>query len=507
MAHNPSTPLDPSAIRAAHQHAWASLGASERCRIVAAAGPRIVAAADELIARAASPQRADPAETLAAELIPLCDALRFIGRRGAGILSTRRLGRQGRPVWLFGVGGYVERIPRGVVLVIGAWNYPLLLAGVQVAQALAAGNAVLWKPAPGCEAASERLAACLIDAGVPRECLHVLSSDVAQATGAIEAGVDFVVLTGSAATGRRVLAQTAERLTPATVELSGCDAMIVLAGADLDRVAAAIRFGLCLRGGATCIGPRRLLVEAGVLPPLVERLRSELGGSELGGSALDRSVEFEVHPSARSGVASAVEDALGRGGIDLLQHYDHERFAASGRMRPVVIGEATDEMRLMHSDFFGPVAGLRRVADAAEAIEAVNRCRYGLAASVFGPTREALRVARQLEVGCVTVNDLIAPTADPRLPFGGRRESGFGVTRGAEGMLEMTVPRVLSVRHRGPTPHLKRSTPADYEILFGAFQMQYSGGWAAKWSGLRRMVRGVRLTRIRPAAPPENHRP
>ncbi|WP_164102013.1 aldehyde dehydrogenase family protein [Candidatus Laterigemmans baculatus] len=478
-------PVNPQ-LDSAAQRTWASRSTSERCRIVSAAAERIVAAVEELIAMVASPQHSDPTETLAAELIPLCDALRFIGRRGPRVLATRRVGGRGRPSWLFGVTGYVERVPRGVVLVIGAWNYPLLLAGVQVAQALAAGNAVLWKPAPRCEASSERLAACFWAAGVPPECLRVLGSEASEASDAIAAGVDFVVLTGSAATGRRVLAQTAEQLTPSTLELSGCDAMLVLEGADLQRVAAALRFGLGLRGGATCIGPRRVLAEKSMLAPLVEHLHGEFRPAETG-------EEFEVHPAAREGVLAAVEDALQLGGVDLLNHWDRDRFTATGKMRPLVIGEATEAMRLMHSDVFGPVAAMQAVGDAAQAIDVVNRCRYGLAASVFGPHEAALRVARQLEVGCVTLNDLIAPTADPRLPFGGRRESGFGVTRGAEGLLEMTVPRVLSVRRRGPLLHLQRSTPANFQFLLGAFQMQYSRRWGAKWSGLRRLTEGVRL--------------
>lgn len=446
----------------------------------------IAAAADRLLALTDSPYRREPAETISAELIPLCDALRWIGRRGPRTLAPRRVGAAGRPLWLYGISSRVDRVPRGVVLVIGTWNYPLLLPGVQIAQALAAGNAVLWKPAPGCEAVSEELVRCFIAAGVPKECLQVLGSDPAEAIAQIDAGVDLVVLTGSAATGRRLLHQTADTLTPAIVELSGCDAMIVLAGADLDRVAAAVRFGLCFRGGATCIAPRRLLVDRVAVAPLVGRLRASLSASE----------EFEVHPAARSAVAGAIDDALGRGGTDLLGRYDRERFAASGRMAPTIIVDATAEMAIMQEDIFAPVAALCAVEDAERAIQVTDACRYGLAASVFGPRAAAERVAGQLEVGCVTVNDIIAPTADPRLPFAGRRESGFGVTRGPEGLLEMTVPRVISVRRGGPTPHLDRPNPEHTEILAGALQLRHGERATRKWSGLRRIVHGIRLTRV-----------
>lgn len=455
--------------------------------MVARARHQIATVADELVALTGSPYHREPAETISAELIPLCDALRWIGRRGAHTLAPRHLGSRGRPTWLYGVSARVTRVPRGVVLVIGSWNYPLLLPGVQAAQALAAGNAVLWKPAPGCEAVTERVARCFIGAGVPPECLQVLGSDPAEAVEQIDAGVDFVVLTGSAATGRRVLAQAAGSLTPATVELSGCDAMIVLPGADLDRVAAALRFGLCFRGGATCIAPRRLLVDSRSVDPLLERLRGLLSTSE----------EIEVHPGARRPAADAIEDALRQGGVDLLRHYVADDFAASGRMRPTLIANATPEMSIMHGDVFAPVAAMCPVESMDRAVNIANDCRYGLAASVFGPALKAREVAERLRVGCVTINDVIAPTADPRLPFGGRRESGFGVTRGPEGLLDMTVPQVISVRHRGPTPHLDPPDAENREILGGMLQIQHASRIGAKWSGLRRMIRGIRLTRAR----------
>lgn len=453
--------------------------------MISRARHQIAAAADSLLALTDSPYRHNPGETISAELIPLCDALRWIGRQAPRTLAPRHVSWRGRPAWLYGVSARVERVPRGVVLVIGTWNYPILLPGVQVAQALAAGNAVQWKPAPGCEAVTARLARCFIDAGVPPECLQVLGSEAAEAVAQIDAGVDFVVLTGSSATGRSVLAQSARSLTPATMELSGCDAMLVLDTADLDRVAAAVRFGLIFRGSATCIAPRRLLVDSRAAGPLLDRLRD--GFSSCG--------EIGVHPASRSAAAIAIDDAIRRGGVDVLGRYDADRFAASGQMHPTIIANATPEMSIMQRDVFAPVAALCTVENADRAVEIANACPYGLAASVFGSRSTAEQVAERLRVGCVTVNDIIAPTVDPRLPFGGRRESGFGVTRGPEGLLEMTVPRVISVRRGGATPHLDRQAEENQEILAGALQFQHGGRITTKWSGLRRIIRGIRLTR------------
>ncbi len=118
-------------------------------------------------------------------------------------------------------------------------------------------------------------------------------------------------------------------------------------------------------------------------------------------------------------------------------------------MTPLLLDHVKPGDEIASADLFAPVLSIIRVDDIGEAIGIVNACPYRLAASVFGPRREAEAVAGQLQVGSIAVNDLIVPTADPRVPFGGRGNSGFGVTRGGEGLLAMTVPVVTGVR-RGP---------------------------------------------------------
>ena len=164
-------------------------------------------------------------------------------------------------------------------------------------------------------------------------------------------------------------------------------------------------------------------------------------------------------------------------------------------MRPTVLSGVRADDRIANADIFAPIASLIEYDELDEAIVAINRCRYGLAASVFGPLKEAQSAAEQLEVGSVLINDLIAPTADPRLPFGGRRSSGFGTTRGVEGLLEMTVPKVTSVRRRGPMPHLRPAKPADVDILTGALQYQHGSGIRNRIAGLRRLFKGVKLSK------------
>ncbi len=453
--------------------------------MVAGARDGLTAAVDELLADSRTEQRTSDVDTVAAEVLPLAEALAFIGSRGPRVLRPRRWGARGRPLWLWGVRSRVERVPHGTVLVLGAWNYPLLLGGVQVAQALAAGNVVQWKPAPGSEAVCRRFAACLLAAGVPRHALTVLDSDVSAATAALDRGVDLVVLTGSAATGRAVLRRAAETLTPAIMELSGCDAAIVLRSASLERAAAAVRFALTINSGATCIGPRRLILDQPIATDFLQQLESQI----------DPRSHYIVHPAARQAVIDLVRDTLQRGGTDRLGTGNLERLEKTGEMAPLLLDNISADWPIASADLFAPITTIQRVSGLEQAATCCNASRYGLAASIFGSPSEAARLAAALRVGNVTINDIIVPTADPRLPFGGRGDSGFGVTRGVEGLYQMTAVKVTSSKHGSAAPHLAPHDPGTLDTLLGALQMNHAGRLADRWRGLKRIIRGVQASR------------
>ena len=184
------------------------------------------------------------ADTLTAEVLPLLDACKFLEREAERWLKPRKRGLRRRPFWLSGVRAEVHREALGNVLVIGPANFPLFLPGVQVLQALAAGNAVTWKPGTGGESVAQLVAATLLEAGLPSGLLRVTDESVGAARQALAAGPDKVFITGSAATGRAILARLAESATPAVVELSGADAVFVTPSADLPVVAKAVAFGL-----------------------------------------------------------------------------------------------------------------------------------------------------------------------------------------------------------------------------------------------------------------------
>jgi acyl-CoA reductase-like NAD-dependent aldehyde dehydrogenase len=411
------------------------------------------------------------ADTLVAEVLPLAEAGRFLEREARWILAPQQLSTHDRPFWLRRVTAEIHREPLGVVLIIAPANYPLFLPGVQALQALAAGNAVLWKPAPGGTAAAQALRDVLVGCGLDPALLQLLDQSPQAASDAIAAGVDKVFLTGSATTGAAVLGQLATNHTPAVMELSGCDAVFVLPGAAVDRVVAALAFGLRLNGSATCMAPRRLFL-VGDHPGLVTAMLEAFKTLPV--------VALPVRTQAQ--LAELLEDAQRLGGSLLMDGSVQE-------LRFVVINQATPDMRIAQSDIFAPVLSIFDVPDMDAAIAAHAPCPYALTAAIFGPQSEARALASRLPVGTILINDLIVSTADPRVSFGGRKASGFGVTRGREGLLEMTVLKTIVTQHSRDL-RAYRPTTADHEPFFAAYlETVHSGSWRTRWHGLRRLVR------------------
>ncbi len=252
------------------------------------------------------------------------------------------------------------------------------------------GNAVLLKPAPGTREVALVFSNLARAAGLDPALLTILPESVEAARDAIADGVDKVIFTGSSDNGRDVLAALAESNTPSVMELSGEDAVLVFADADLDLVVRALRFGTRLNDGETCIAPRRLIVVQSIADEFVARL------------------------------------------------------SVAGFSPPLI----------------------ERVRDEEAAVQRANFSDFALGASIFSRDIASARAhAARIKTGFVTINDLIVPTADPRMPFGGVKASGFGTTRGDEGLLEMTFPHVVAVRRGRRHPHFDEPDRHDAQLF------------------------------------------
>lgn len=463
------------------QRVWADWPLRRRLRVLrtvrVALGRRPRELADTVSREAVS-------QTLAAEVLPLLDAMRFLERESRRVLRERRLRLRGRPSWLCGTAVFARPEPLGVVLVIGPANYPLLLPGVPLLQALVAGNAVLVKPAPGGRAPLVRLVRELERCGLPEGLVEVLSEDVAAVAAYLKRGVDKVILTGSAKTGRAVLRELAETTTPAVLELSGCDAVIVLTGANLRLVVDCLLLGFTLNEGRTCLAPRRVFAEGPLVDKLLEQLRARLSERGL--------LERDYRGPAVAHAVGKIREALSQGAV-LRSGALSEVDGVPGIRGPVILDGVTTEMSVARDDLFVPVVSFLRVVNEADAVRSVRDCPYALGASVFGPLWRCHAVARSLDVGCVIINDMIVPSADPRVSFGGRHASGFGMTRGALGLQEMTQVKHIIRARPFFRPHLEPPCPADADVLESLIRLEHASNLLVRlwrvpgilWSSLK----------------------
>lgn len=400
------------------QRDWAQRSASERARLIGQLRPLLAHDASEIALLCAAGLDRPVAEKLVSEVLPLLDACRFVQKNAPRILRAQRFGRRGRPLWLHGSSFEVHRQPFGLVLIVGPSNYPLFIPVVQMLHALAAGNAVLIKPAPDSSAPvayfMERI---LSRSGIPADLVQLLPEDPQAAHDAVRCGIDKAIFTGSSENGRDFLRHLGQRNTPAVMELSGADPVFVRGDADVELAAKAITFAARLNGGNTCMAPHAVVAHASI----TSRLR---------------------HAMAAAGVG---------------------------------------EVKLL------------AVRDDAQALEIAAFDQHGLGAAIFSRDEAAARkFAGQLRTGFATINDIIVPTADPRFPFGGARASGFGTTRGAEGLLEMTYPQVVAVRRTRWLPHLEEPSRAD-DRLFAAFiRLAHGRGVRSRLASLRELTKACR---------------
>ncbi len=419
------------------QLAWCAVPVSRRVRILRRFRDRLAA---DALAFATCIGRRPAADTLTGEILPVLEACRFLERRAPGLLRTsggyRRAG-----LWLAGTRSKTLREPYGVVLIIAPSNYPLMLPAIQTLQALAAGNAVIVQAAPGAAAAPQRMARLLRESGLPDSLVTVIADlDISHAL--IGMPIDKLFFTGSGETGDQVLKLASEHRIPATMELSGWDPMIVLRDADLDHVAAAVAFALTFNDGQTCVAPRRVLVPDDLHDALAERIAD----------FLDAAAPVPFAASDRQATRALTENALLAGARLICGRID-----AAACEGPVLLSNVPADSRLFHSEIFGPIAMLTRVVSVDDALTKANATDYALGASVFGDERLAESVAEKLDAGLITINDVIVPGAHPAVPLAARRGSGFGVTRGPEGLLEMTRPKAITTT-RFKRPVVLRAT-------------------------------------------------
>lgn len=465
------------------QEAWSRQTVADRLRPVRVLRGLLAERADDLIAAVAADVGRSPAEVLATELLPAAAALKFLGQRAARLLAPVRVSGRLRPTWLFGCRDVIYRRPWGVVGVIGTWNYPVFLNVGPLAQALVAGNAVLWKPSEHAPRTAEVVTALFHAAGFPAGLVQTLPATRDAGPRLAEANLDYVVFTGSDTVGRRLATRLGERLIPSTLELSGCDPLFILPDADLGLAARAVWFAVSLNRGQTCVAVRRVFVHRSRYAEFLERVRGYF--ERAGAVAL-------VTPGQRTHAEELIAEATARGARPVRPALNP---GADG-FAPTLLADLPADARLCTEGCFAPLAGVLPFDTLDDALAQARQSPFGLGASVFtADVAAAEALAARLPAGTVTVNDVLAPTAHPATPFGGRGRSGWGVTQGAEGLLALTVPQVVTVRRGTFRPHFDEAVqpdPATPDILRGLLRWTHARGWGEKLRGLGQLFRGLR---------------
>jgi betaine-aldehyde dehydrogenase len=343
----------------------------------------------------------------------------------------------------------IQRRPVGVVGAIAPWNFPLVMAIWKLGPALAAGAAVVIKPAPHTPRATLRAVELLAEAGLPAGAASVVTGDAAVGEQLVtHPGVAMISLTGSAATGRRIMSAAAPTLKRLHLELGGKAPLLVFDDADLGAAAAGAALGATYNSGQDCTAATRVYVQRDRHDELVDRLAETLRGIRLGEP---RDPETDIGPlvsrAHRERVHGFVERARG----------DGARVVTGGELPggpgayypPTLVTGAAQRSEIVQGEVFGPVLVVRPFDDEADAVAQANDVPYGLAASVWtGDVGRALRVGRRLEAGVVWTNDHLPIASE--MPHGGVKASGFGKDMSEEAVLEYTVAQHLMLKHAEP---------------------------------------------------------
>lgn len=432
------------ADRAAHAFpGWSTLGPNARRALLMNAATALEARKDDFV-------RAMTTEVGATAGWALFNLMLAAGMIREAAALTTQIGGEVIPSDRPGCLALALREPVGVILGIAPWNAPIILGVRAIAVPLACGNAVILKASELCPRTHALIIEAFAGAGFPAGVVNIVTNapkDAAEVVGALidHAAVRRINFTGSTAVGRIVAKRAAEQLKPCLLELGGKAPLIVLEDANLDEAVKAAAFGAFMNQGQICMSTERIIVVDAVAEDFVKRFAVKAKSMATGdpregdtplGAVVDQKTVMHVN--------SLIDDATAKGAAII----------AGGKaddvlMPATVLDRVTQSMNIYRDESFGPVVGIIRAKDEADAVRIANDSEYGLAAAVFTrDTARGLRVARQIRSGICHIN---GPTVqdEPQMPFGGVGASGYGRFGGKAGIEQFTELRWITIETQG----------------------------------------------------------
>ncbi|MFG2565660.1 succinic semialdehyde dehydrogenase [Streptomyces sp. NPDC048567] len=444
------------------QRTWAATPLAERRKILLRYHDLVLARQDEAL----DLMQAENGKTRRDAFLEVVDigiVSRYYARNAARYLAPKR--RRGAIPLLTHT--TEVRHPKGVVAVISPWNYPLSMAASDTLAALTAGNAVVQKPDTQTALTALWSMELMYEAGLPEGVWQMVIGRGSSIGGALMDNADYLMFTGSTATGREIASDAGKRLIGASLELGGKNPMIVLDDADIEKAAEGAVAACFPSAGQLCVSVERLYVAESVRDAFVAAFTARTKRLRIG-AAYDYGVDVGslTTPAQLKTVTEHVDDAVAKGATVL----------AGGRARPdlgplfyepTILADVTPDMTLHAQETFGPVVSVHSFRDVDDAVEQANATAYGLNASVWSRDgRRGRAVAARVHAGTVNVNEAFAAAwGSVDAPMGGMGDSGLGRRHGAEGILKYTEPQTIAhQRVQGFSPP-RRVSPETWAAL------------------------------------------
>lgn len=421
--------------------AWSALSGIQRSRILMKAVALLRDRNDELAEIEVLDTGKPRSEAVEVDVVSGADSIEFF----AGIAPAI----EGNQQDLGGDFYYTRREPLGVCAGIGAWNYPLQIACWKAAPALAAGNAMIFKPSEETPLGAIKLAQIFIEAGVPAGVFNVLQGD-GKVGAWLSQCLDIakVSFTGEVATGRKVMASAASTLKEVTMELGGKSPLIIFDDADIDNAVSAAMLGNFYTQGEVCTNGTRVYVHDAIYDCFISALLKRTEQNIVVGDPMDSNTNFGalISEQHRQKVLKCITNGI-EGGASLLcggTALSPESAPNGYFVAPTIFADCDENMSIVNDEIFGPVMCLLRFSDEKDVVARANGSEFGLAAGVFTQDiSRAHRVIHQLQAGICWINSYgLSPV---EMPVGGYKQSGLGRENGMETIKHYTQVKSVYV--------------------------------------------------------------